>query len=249
MAGVFLQKKIISGTPGIRGDRDHLPLIHLCCPAEINDRSEWLKTRRGANPGRQMADLITGSLNDGIRSYRRIIAAVPCNTFHSGPIFSAFTETISLFNRQRGTDIRVLNMIELTTAKLSEDLPAGSRIGILATRGTMESGIWRDSLSEAGFTPLEPDETGKDQVHQLIYNQSWGLKAVYPATKEASGMLHLEISKMKQRGASAVILGCTELPLGAESMDFPCGFLLDPVDCLAEAVIEACRRPALSGGY
>jgi len=238
MAGVFLQRKIISITPGVRGDSDHLPVIHICCPASVGDRTKWLLTKQGVNPGRQMADLIIDTLKLRDERGRRLLIGVPCNTFHSKQIFDAFEDR--LHNRSLTGDNRlcIVNMINSTTDKLRTLLPEKEKIGILATNGTRESGIWRMNLTQAGFNPLQPSMEEQQQIHELIYNPDWGLKAVYPATHRAADLLERAVTNMKARGASAVILGCTELPLGVEGRDYQQNYLIDPVDCLAAELVS-----------
>ena len=249
MAGVELHRKIIGRTPNVDGDGDNLPIVHICRPAEVSDRSAWLIDGSGPNPGDQMAELVLEVLR-GRRGGGRTIAAVPCNTFHSERIFSQFRRRLEA---PPASGLKIIDMLDSTVAELKGRFSTGSRIGLLATDGTVRSGVWRSALEAAGFIPVLPGPEMQQRVHRLIYSPEWGLKAVYPPSPEAAA----EFAQLQNSlaggestgcggscGTEAVILGCTELPLAAETLcSPPAAPLINPVDCLADALIAECLDP------
>ncbi|MEP0948791.1 aspartate/glutamate racemase family protein [Nodosilinea sp. FACHB-141] len=83
------------------------------------------------------------------------------------------------------------------------------RIGLLGTRFTMEQGFYRDRLSSHQLEVLVPDATGREAVHQIIYDELCQGQFT-PTSREAVLAL---CEQLVHAGAEGVILGCTELEL------------------------------------
>ena len=106
--------------------------------------------------------------------------------------------------------------------------------GLLATDGTVQTGIYQRTFEGSGVELLTPDNT-EDQsaVMDIIYN---GVKAgdlTHDATAFRSACEHL-----LARGAEVLILGCTELPPAFDiyHLDYP---NVDPTLELALAAVCA----------
>ena len=85
-----------------------------------------------------------------------------------------------------------------------------TRVGLLGTRFTMESRFYTGRLESAhGLSVLVPDEPDRDQVHRVIYDE-----LVQGVIRGESRKRYLEIiSRLADRGAEAIIAGCTEIEL------------------------------------
>jgi aspartate racemase len=85
-----------------------------------------------------------------------------------------------------------------------------TRVGLLGTRFTMESRFYTGRLESAhGLSVLVPDEPDRDQVHRVIYDE-----LVQGVIRDESRQRYLEIiSRLGDRGAEAIIAGCTEIEL------------------------------------
>jgi aspartate racemase len=83
-------------------------------------------------------------------------------------------------------------------------------VGLLGTRFTMEDDFYAGRLRDKfGLNVLVPDENGRTQVHDIIYNE-----LVFGDIRDASRQVYIaEIARMEERGAQGVILGCTEIGL------------------------------------
>jgi aspartate racemase len=83
-------------------------------------------------------------------------------------------------------------------------------VGLLATRYTMEQDFYRGRLSERhGLEVLVPDEPGKTLVHDVIYKE-----LVLGRVEERSRAAYRKVmTHLVERGAEAIILGCTEIEL------------------------------------
>lgn len=144
---------------------------------------------------------------------------MPCNTAH------CFHEKI-----QKEVRIPLLNMLELTCQTLSNR--GISCAGLLATNGTVETGIYDQMAKKFGVKLLTPDKAGQKSLMDMIYQ---GVKAGMPAFDTTS--VNEAVEKMRANGAEIMILGCTELPLAKEMyhLDF------EAVDPTLELAMGAIR--------
>jgi len=84
------------------------------------------------------------------------------------------------------------------------------RVGLLATRFTMEQAFYRDRLAGSfGLEVLIPDAPDRETVHRIIYDELCRGVIHESSREEYRGV----IGRLAARGAEAVILGCTEITL------------------------------------
>lgn len=104
--------------------------------------------------------------------------------------------------------IPILHIADSTAQKLRDD--GIHSVGLLGTRFTMQQAFYKDRLSDKfGIQVIVPDPPDQDLVHEVIYGELC-LGAIKEESR--SGYLHI-IDKLHQRGAEAIILGCTEIAL------------------------------------
>ena len=162
---------------------------------------------------------------------------LPCNTAH------AFAGAIAA-----ATPVPLLSAVDVTvSAVLSRDAwtsrlsgPRPEAVGLLATEGTIASGVYAEAFGARGIKTLVPDVAGQALVTSLIYD---GVKAGRGGDLTA---LEGVVADLRRRGACAVVLGCTELSVAAEATPahrLPGVVLVDSLDELARAtVLRAGRR-------
>ncbi|MFL5024382.1 MAG: aspartate/glutamate racemase family protein [Microvirga sp.] len=84
------------------------------------------------------------------------------------------------------------------------------RIGLLGTAFTMEQDFYKGRLHEHhGLEVIVPDEDDRRIVHEIIYKELV-LGQIRPESRQAYRAI---IACLIERGAQAVILGCTEIML------------------------------------
>lgn len=85
-----------------------------------------------------------------------------------------------------------------------------TRVGLLGTRFTMEQDFYRGRLEQKhALEVLTPDADDRDALHRIIYDE-----LCQGIIKEDSRDIYLSIiQRLKDAGAEAVILGCTEISL------------------------------------
>jgi len=230
-AGLDFIQKIFSNTRALR-DQDHVNCMLISCPSIIPDRTGFLlksKQEESENPALGMFECARRLYAAGVR-----FAAVACNTAHSGQIFGPFCGMV----RKSLPGLSIINMLE-TCAQFSKETLHIKQLGLLATIGTHKSRVYHEYFREEdGFLLIEPDEAGQEIVHDAIYNEDYGIKAhSQKISSRAIDQVSDELHKMASRGAKAVILGCTELPLAVQNLSFPVP-VIDPGLITARRLIE-----------
>jgi aspartate racemase len=162
-------------------------------------------------------------------------AAVPCNTAHA-----LRDEVMAL------VPLPWLDLIDVTTEELARKFERGSRVLVLATTGTLQTGLYRKRLREAGFEPVEFDLDSPEQsdVMRAIYDDDFGIKSTGTVVDERAVALATQ-ALTKAPGSVCAIAGCTELSVAFEAVSNPSLTVIDPLDALAVATydVAAGKRP------
>lgn len=229
-AGVDLLNKIYSNTVAKR-DQDYLSVILMSLPSRIEDRTEFLLGEVATNPGYSIAKIILELESSGA-----VVAGVPCNTAHSDEIFSVILNEL----KKEGSQIEILHMINETMDFLKLKYPHFSKIGVLSTTGTYKYGIYSKALERNGFIAVEPSlDIQEKYVHPAIYDPDYGIKAnSNPFHQKAKENLDVAVNYLKDKGAEAVILGCTEIPLVITTEKIKDLVVINPTNILARRLIH-----------
>lgn len=127
----------------------------------------------------------------------------------------------------------VLHIVDSTADALRA---AGvKRAGLLATRFTMEQAFYRERLWQRhGIEAITPDEAGRAEVHRLIYEEL--CRGRFEAASRE--WLRDAVGRLADRGAQAVILGCTELGLLLPAGSAAAVPLFDSTELQARAAVD-----------
>lgn len=113
-----------------------------------------------------------------------------------------------------------------------------SVLGLLGTRFTMEQPFMRERLEhEFGLQVVVPDEDDRAEVHRIIYEELCA-GVVSDASRKTYQRV---IESMAQRGAQAVVLGCTEITLLIQQGDSVLP-VLDTTRLHAQAAVDYALR-------
>jgi aspartate racemase len=220
LAGAAFAARLVALTPAER-DQDHVPAL-LCNDPRVPDRSS-ARLGQGEDPLEAMAA--------GVRLLERagaILIAIPCNTAH-------------LWYEQLAarTQVPLLHIIEAVCDDL-ERLGVRGPIGLMGTPATLKLGLYQRPLEARGLDVLLPDEEGLALCVQSIaaVKGNRPAEAFEPAAQCIRGLL--------ARGAEAIVLGCTELPLAVphERRHEFAAVLTDSIDALAKAALVRYGRMA-----
>lgn len=229
-ATVDFMHKIVQGTEA-RCDQDHIKLIVEHNP-QIPDRTAHL-IADGEDP-----TVALYSACKRLEANDADVIAIPCNTAH------AFVDRIQPY-----LSVPILNMLHETVSHISRHLPAAKTVGLLATTGTVRSRVYHDAAKDAPFELIVPDTLHQEAVMRAIYGDR-GVKAGH-LDGECRADLIRALRHLVARGAEAVVLGCTELPLILPatpdlSVDGRHVAVLDPTEILARRCVQL-SKPAARG--
>ena len=221
-ATVDFMDKIILNTEA-RRDQDHIRLIVEHNP-QIPDRTANL-IGDGEDP-----TLALYAACKRLEANQANLIAIPCNTAHA---------YLGRIGGQLG--IPIINMLHETVAHIARHHAGQRRVGLLATTGTLRSGVYHAAAADAPFQLLTPDAAAQALLMRAIYGER-GVKAGYLDGQCREDLMQA-LAHLVDAGAGVVILGCTELPLLLrESAAFPLGgrsiVLLDPTAILARRCVE-----------
>lgn len=213
LATADLYRKIVTLTKA-SCDNEHIR-VYIDSNSAIPDRTAAILSG-GTNPVPEMESAL-----QHLQACGADCIIMPCNTAHY------FLPTL-----QAKTDIPFISMIRTTAEVCKETFPSG-KAAILATKGTLKSGLYSRALEEAGEAYLIPDEKEQDLLMHLIYDVVKASKPLEPERDAWKGLLN----GLRAKGADFFILGCTELPIIADSLG-EAGPFIDPTAELAKAAIR-----------
>jgi aspartate racemase len=219
LAGATFMQRLTLLTPATR-DQDHIPAI-LWSDPRVPDRT----AARLAGAEDPLPWLLRGI--GGLEAAGCGAIAIPCNTAHGW--FDAM---------QAATRLPILHIVEAAADELLRLGIGTGPIGLMATKGTLAMRLYQDRLEGRGYDCLVPSAEEMDRVVMPAID-------AVKANRVASAYAPLaEVAMaLTARGARAVVLGCTEIPLGiaaGPALPFP---VADTIDALARAAI-AWAKPA-----
>jgi len=114
-----------------------------------------------------------------------------------------------------GVSIPLLHIADATAIRIKAK---GLRSpGLMATAFTMEESFYTDRLTAAGLVPILPDSADRAETHRIIYDEL--CRDILLADSEAT---YIAIaSRLIERGADCLILGCTEVGMLLNQSNVP----------------------------
>jgi aspartate racemase len=222
LASAHFMTRLTLLTPAER-DQDHIQAV-LWSDPRIPDRNA---ARLGTGPDPLPA------LVRGMRLLEQAGAgaiAIPCNTAHGW--YDGMAAACRL---------PILHIVDAAAADLRRSGIGPGRIGVMGTAATLAMQLYQDRLGAQGWECITPDTL---EMARLVTPAIAAVKANRVA--EAYAPLAEALRLLAGRGARAVVLGCTEIPLGiqagpSEELDVP---IIDTIDALARVSIGWAREAA-----
>lgn len=216
MASQLFYKMVTEHTVAEK-DQDHINLVILS-DASMPDRTGAILAGEYDGPYNQLLEDAKTLENLGCKGI-----AITCNTAHF------FADMIA-----DKINIPILHMIKGTAAAVAEECPGG-KVGIMATDGTVQTGLYQKALTEQGLEPFTPcEEIQKEVMHQIYDRIKNG------QNYDAESWKKIE-AEYRAAGCSKVLLACTELSVikADEGLE---DWFVDPMDTLARLVIAAAGK-------
>jgi aspartate racemase len=204
-------------TPATR-DQEHIPTV-LWSDPRVPDRTVG-RLSGGADPLPWLLRGIAGLQRAGCSA-----VAIPCNTAHGW------------YDEMRdAADVPILHIVDAASEELRRlDITHG-RIGVMGTQATLAMRLYQDRLGALGWDCITPSQ---HEMDRLVSPAIALVKANRVA--EAFPPLSEVVHSLSKRGAMAVVLGCTEIPLGIQAgppLELP---VIDTIDGLARTAIAWAR--------
>lgn len=133
--------------------------------------------------------------------------------------------------------VPILSVFDEVTVQIKKEYPTVKTVGLMATTGTVEGGLFQKRLEKDSIKTLTPESEAQEQVMSAIYQIKKGEGA---HRKECKTMLQAVANHLIEQGAECIIAGCTEIPLELTSQDITVP-LFDPLLVLAQAAIREAK--------
>jgi aspartate racemase len=209
-------QKIIQVTKAA-DDQSH---VRVCIDSntEIADRTAAI-LHGGKNP---LPEMVKSAV--GLQQMGADVLIMPCNTAHY-----FYEDIVSQI------EIPFLHMLDETADAIARR--GITRVGLLATDGTVQSGVYHRAFQKKGIEELIPDEQGQREVMHLTYD---GIKAGNFSIDTVG--FYQTARELMERGAELLVLGCTELPLAFQMYDFDLPYI-DPTLVVASRAVQYVGTP------
>lgn len=207
---------VLDRTDAMR-DQDHLPAVILSDTAMPDRTCAILSGNTDEIYARLKRDALL------LENCGCTAIAIPCNTSHY------FVDRL-----QGEIGVPIVHMIRETAAALAAT--GKKRPGILATDGTIQSGLYQKECAALGMEAVVPDEATQKLVMSIIYDE---IKQGEQGSREKFAQID---RALRAAGCDCAILACTELSVFSAYHSLP-AFYLDAMMVLAERSVERCGYP------
>jgi len=205
--------RLIRQTPATC-DQDHIPFV-LWNEPRIPDRSTSMRNGDD-NP--------LPYLIDGIQALKYTgcdLIVIPCNTAHFW-----HNELVKL-------NVPIIHIVDSVADALRDVNVVNTKIGIMGTQATVEFGLYQYMLTKLGWDCIVPSKEEMDTSVQPSIDLIKGGKV-----EQARLMLMTVVKSLIERGANAVVLGCTEIPLAVKEVEENGIPIVNSIDSLVKSVIK-----------
>lgn len=212
-ATVDFMAQVIALTPA-EGDQDHVRMLVENNP-QVPDRQKAMLCGEHGPVRRALAAMALHLEGGGAE-----FLVMPCNTAH------AFIE-----DAIAAVAVPFVSIIDVTIEAITASLAGARSIGLLATDACLSAGVYQHAAEAAGLTLLLPDTQQQEECMALIFR----VKAGDTGREVRSRMAGLA-NMLHDKGADAVIAGCTEIPLVLtdDELDLP---LISSTEMLARRTV------------
>jgi len=208
--------RLIQQTPATC-DQEHIPFV-LWNEPRIPDRSTSM--RNGDN--RPLLWLLQGI--QALKTVGCDHIVIPCNSAHFW-----YDDMIKM-------GVPITHIVDSIADELRALQLENATIGIMGTQGTIEYGIYQSRLERQGWKCIVPDRAEMDFFVQPAIDLIKADKIM-----ESQLLLMKVIHSLIDRGAKAIVLGCTELPLAIRITQEENTPIVNSIDSLVQAVLKQSR--------
>lgn len=217
-ATIEFMKRVMNHT-NAHDDIDHLRMIVDSNP-KVPSRIAAIIEKKGGEPGVVLAEMAKGLEAAGAQ-----FLVITCNTAHY------YLEDI-----RAAASIPVLNVIQLSAAKLSQALGKKAKIGVLASPAIQQIALFEKTFHQYDLSLAYPDPKEQENLLAIIR----AVKAGALSQAEQKAYEQIAKSLLDNHGVKGIIVACTELsllPLPRRKT-----LIIDTLDVLVEAAISTAKN-------
>jgi aspartate racemase len=210
--------RLVAQTPATC-DQEHIPFVLWNNP-QVPDRSTSLRNE----DDRPLPFLLQGV--QVLKAVGCDLIVIPCNTAHFW-----YDEMVKL-------KVPIVHIVDSVADALRDAGVENGTIGIMGTQATVELGLYQYKLNKGGWDCIVPSKEEMDTLVQPAIDMVKGGK-----TTESQPIIMKVVHSLIERGARAVVLGCTELPLAIKISSENGVPLINSIDSLVKSAIKNFSRP------
>lgn len=194
-------------------DNQEVELVVINDPT-TPDRTSYILDNNNDNPVHKILNMV-----NCLEKSEVDIIVMPCNTA------SYFYKEIN-----KTTNIPFINIVEETSKYLKEKKI--SKVGLLATEGTIKSEIYKNMLQKANIEYVIPNKFEQKIISSIIYD---GIKSGNDIDLDS---FYKVSNNLIQQGVDSIILGCTELSVLKDIKNIDDPIFVDAMEILAESTTK-----------
>jgi aspartate racemase len=210
--------RLVAQTPATC-DQEHIPFVLWNNP-QVPDRSTSLRNE----DDRPLPFLLQGV--QVLKAVGCDLVVIPCNTAHFW-----YDDMIKL-------KVPIVHIVDSVADALRDAGVASGTIGIMGTQATVELGLYQNKLNKGGWDCIVPSKEEMDTLVQPAIDMIKGGKIT-----ESQPIIMKVVHNLIERGARAVVLGCTELPLAITIPNENGIPIINSIDSLVKSAIKNFSRP------
>jgi aspartate racemase len=136
------------------------------------------------------------------------------------------------------TTAEVLNPLCIIANAIKNDYTGIKRVGLLATTGTITTGLFHKVLHGCDVEIITLDAEDQEQCFMHSVYMKNGFKSAF-VSDEAKSLMADCIKKISKKGVDAIVGGCTEVSLGVNAGSTALPYI-DALDMLALETVGRC---------
>ena len=204
--------RLIEQTPASK-DQDHIPFV-LWSDSRVPDRSTSMRN----GDDKPLPYLLEGV--KGLKAVGCDLIVIPCNTAH-------------FWFHELKKHAYIIHIVDSVAGALRDINITNTTIGVMGTQATIELGLYQYRLNKLGWDCIVPTKEEMDTKVQPAIDLIKSGKIV-----ESQCLLVDVMHTLINRGAQAIVLGCTELPLAIRIAEEESTPIVNSIDSLVKSVIQ-----------
>jgi aspartate racemase len=132
-------------------------------------------------------------------------------------------------------EFKFISLINEAVKWTEKNIPNVQKVGLISSAGTIKSEIFHQAFNKKGIKLTTPDKSEQKKVMEALFGCK-GVKAGYKTGTSRNCILRTA-SSLINRGAEAIIAGCTEIPLVLKKDDIKVPYI-EPMQIAVTAALK-----------